>query len=133
MFQLLSLKLNISKLAYIIFLHNNQVPLIIDTDSLLVQQVFYGNFEVPWLKAWYVSYIKSQMINKSVEICHLLKEANSLANSITYHIINFVGINRQQYYHLQEVSQKTKGIVQLQKVKIPDLWIIKIQNNNYLL
>ena len=50
-------------------LHNNQVSLIvIETDSLLAQQVLNGNWEVPWLMAWDVRYIKSRMISKEVDI-----------------------------------------------------------------
>lgn len=62
-------------------LHTNQVPLILEMDSLFAQQVLDGNLEGPWFISWDFRYINSRMIIKEVEICHTFMYGNSLADS----------------------------------------------------
>lgn len=70
-------------------LQHGLVPLIIETD--LAQKVLNGIWEVPWLITLDVSYIKSLLMNREVEVVHTYREGNTLADFFTNYAFDFAG------------------------------------------
>jgi len=109
----------------------NFLPLIIETDSLVAQKVIHGVWEVPWQIAWDIRHIQTMIKSHGVEVVHVLREGNSLADALTKSFAHFAGIERQQYQNMQELPQHAKAILQQDKEKTPNLRIRKVQNKHY--
>ncbi|KAH0764524.1 hypothetical protein KY285_000395 [Solanum tuberosum] len=109
-------------------INHNIFPLILETDSLVTKKVLDGVWEVPWSISVEVRGIKSMVETYNVEIKHIFREGNKLADFLANNVVNFAGTNRI-FNSLQELPQQAMAIVQLEKSKVPNLRIQKYQNH----
>ncbi|WMV59135.1 hypothetical protein MTR67_052520, partial [Solanum verrucosum] len=70
-------------------INHNIFPLILETDSLVTKKVLDGVREVPWSISVEVRGIKSMLETYNVEIKHIFREGNTLADFLANNVVNF--------------------------------------------
>ncbi|KAK4737032.1 hypothetical protein R3W88_000729 [Solanum pinnatisectum] len=78
-------------------LENGLLPLIMETDSLIVKKVLDGVWEVPWSISVDIQCIERWMVNVEVEVVHTFREGNSLADFLANHVAHFAGTDVNQF------------------------------------
>lgn len=58
---------------------SNLLPVILDTDSLIVDKVLSGVWEIPWSISLRIKRIKRMMRNGQMEVQHVLREGNRVS------------------------------------------------------
>jgi len=76
-------------------LSHNLIPLIMETDSLIIKKILDGIWEVPWAISVDIREIREAMENKDVTVLHTFREGNKLADYLTNMVVNFAGTNSQ--------------------------------------
>ncbi|WMV29406.1 hypothetical protein MTR67_022791 [Solanum verrucosum] len=90
------------------------------------------SWKVPWSLIQKIEEINEIMSTLNIQLVHIFREANQLADYITNIAINHEDI--QPYYSFQELPSKARKILNMDKQQIPSIRIrtrkINISNNN---
>ncbi|WMV29056.1 hypothetical protein MTR67_022441 [Solanum verrucosum] len=86
------------------------MPLVRETDSLIIKKVLDGIWEIPWSIAVEIRVIKRAMENGTTMIEHTCREGNKLADFLTNYVFSFAGIDQMQFNFNQELLQQANII-----------------------
>ncbi|XP_009784324.2 uncharacterized protein [Nicotiana sylvestris] len=91
---------------------------ILQTDSLLLKNAIEGIWAVPWVIAEYVEDIVHVMTRMHVNLSHIMREGNCLADHLANHAIDIGNI---QAHCFQELDIKGRKILNNDKLQCPYL------------
>ena len=97
------------------------LPLIVETDSLTMQKILDGIWEVPWRISLVVKRIQRLREGKQIGVAHVLREGNSLADFFTNLVFDFTGT--MQFHNFQEVPSIGIKIINMEKTQTPKIRI----------
>ncbi|XP_049414633.1 uncharacterized protein LOC125877356 [Solanum stenotomum] len=72
-------------------IENDLLPIIMETNSLIIKKVLDGIWDVPWAISVDIQCIKLWMEQAEVEVVHTFREGNRLADYLANHIVHFAG------------------------------------------
>lgn len=110
---------------------NNLLPVILETDSLMVSQILGGNWETPWSVSLMIK--KIQWLRKAggVEVSHVLREGNKVADYFANFIFSCAGTGFKVFNTYIEVPREGKALIELDANRVPNLRVTKCQNPSF--
>lgn len=99
----------------------------IETDSLILKNVLIGEWKIPWSIAIEVHAIEEMRRDKKVQICHVLREGNSLTDYFTNLVFDFAG--DFIFHNFQEVLSTGRKIINSNKSLLPYIRSRMIKRN----
>lgn len=102
----------------------------LETDSLALKNMIYGSWSIPWEIVEKVEDIQEKMQQLNVQVWHVFREANQLADFIA----NTAIITEQKiiFQHFHQLPSLGKKILNIDKHQVPSVRIKtkRIYNNN---
>lgn len=95
---------------------NPQQQVITETDSLLMKNVILKIWEVPWHIMEEVEEIWKRMNGRTINITHIMREGNQLANYLTNVALEEGEVNVESF---QELDVKGRRLINNDKLKSP--------------
>lgn len=93
-----------------------------------MKKILDGIWEIPWSISVDIRWIRDVMKDKEVEIKHIYREGNTLADFLTNHIFSFAGTKLIHFNSTQELPSQEIIILQLDKQNLLQLRVRKCQN-----
>lgn len=106
-------------------------PVILETGSLAVKKMIYGEWDVPWSVTMEIRKIKHLMKEREVVIEHVFREGNKVADFLANYVFSFAGTDSIIFSSFQDLSNDAKVLLNMDKAGIANLRIRKMQNTNY--
>lgn len=110
---------------------HNLLPLIMETESLILKKVIEEKWEIPWVISVDIRCIKNKLKNKDVVVNQIFRAGNSVANCLANHVFCFVGTTKIQFLSNNELLAQAKKLLQTDKQGMPNLRIRKYQNGDF--
>lgn len=107
-------------------------PVILETDSLILENILDGIWEVPWCISLLIKKIKWMMKNGNVEVKHVMREGNKVADFLTNIIFFFAGTEVKIFHSFQEIPREGKALITLDAQQVPNIRITKVQNTYFV-
>lgn len=112
-------------------IQHQYLPVLLETDSLMLQKVLNGIWEIPWSILMEAKRINGLRINVDARVEHILREGNTLADYLANQFFLFAGTTDIIYSCFQDLPAKGKAILHLDEAQIPNLRIKNIQNGGF--
>ncbi|KAK4718231.1 hypothetical protein R3W88_016569 [Solanum pinnatisectum] len=97
--------------------------IILETDSLSFKNMIRKEWKIPWELIEKIEKIHELMKSLNIQIRHIFREANQLAEFITTTTIDQEQEGKLQYQHFNQLPGKAKGILNIDKQQIPTIRI----------
>ncbi|KAK4707129.1 hypothetical protein R3W88_033268 [Solanum pinnatisectum] len=111
-------------------LNHHYIPLIMETDSLIIKKILDGIWEVPWNISGEIRALKRDLKFIDATVVHTYREGNKLADFLSNVVANVAGPQLIQFNNFQELPIQTKTIMNMDKASTPNFRTKKGQNNN---
>ncbi|KAH0664999.1 hypothetical protein KY285_026205 [Solanum tuberosum] len=111
--------------------NNNLMPLIMETNSLILKKIIDEIWEIPWSISVDIRCIKKMLKDKDVVVIHIFREGNCVADCLTNHVFSFAGTTRIQLLSNIELPAQAGKLLHIDKQGIPNIRIRKCQNGNF--
>ncbi|KAH0642344.1 hypothetical protein KY290_033935 [Solanum tuberosum] len=110
---------------------HNLLPLIMETESLILKKVIEEKWEIPWVISADVRCIKNKLKNKDMVVNQIFRAGNNVVDCLANHVFSFVGTTKIQFESNNELPAQEKKLLQTDKQGMPNLRIRKYQNGDF--
>lgn len=107
------------------------MPVIVETDSLMVFNCLSGIREVPWSISGMVKKINTLRGHREVKIQYIRREGNKVVIFFSNHVSLFARTSQIKFLDIHRVSKQGQTLLTLDAQQVPNIRLTKVQNISY--